>query len=49
MTKYLPASKWNQMRDIRPEDEMPQPAQPKILPPTHIVAVSAQGTRLVIR
>jgi hypothetical protein len=48
MSKYLKASSWNRLRDIRPEaEEQPKAAQPKAPTPNHLIAVTAQGTRLV--
>ena len=47
MSKILTAKKWSQLRDIRPEPDQPQPAQPKMPVPERLVATTAQGTRLV--
>ena len=47
MKRILTASKWKQLReDIRAE-ERPEPAQPKMPVPDRLVAVTAQGIRLV--
>jgi hypothetical protein len=47
MRRVLKPSQWKAIRDLRAEDQPPTPAQPKAPTPNHLIAVTAQGTRLV--
>jgi hypothetical protein len=53
MKRILTRSQWSKLerqtllgKDLRERDQ-PEPAQPRMQTPVHLVAVDAQGTRLV--